>query len=66
MTRSSTYFPEDCDVPTGEDFTDGRMEGLPTQGACNGVRRPIRLDEAIMQGRRHRQLPAAGKADQPQ
>ena len=57
-------------VLTGEEFIDGTMEGLPTQGAGTRLRCPIRLRKAVMEGRTYRQLQAAdfgpGKAAQPQ
>lgn len=50
-------------VPTGEEFIDGTMEGLPTQGAGTWVRRPIRLRKAVMESRSYRQLQATGKIE---
>ena len=53
VPRPSTYFLTGglrYVVPTGEEFIDGTMEGLPTHGSRTWVRRPIRLRKAVMEG----------------
>ena len=41
----------------------GTMEGLSAQRAGTGVRRPIRLRKAVVEGRSHHQAEATGKVE---
>ncbi len=61
LGRDDYDFVDAVVVPTGEEFIYGTMEGLPAQRAGTGIRRPVRLRKAIMEGRSHHQLQATGK-----
>ena len=63
LGRDDYDFIDAVVVPTGEEFIYGTVEGLPAQRAGTGVRRPVRLGKAVMEGRRHRQLQATGQIE---
>jgi hypothetical protein len=50
-------------VPTGEEFIYGTMEGLTAERAGAGVRGPVGLRKAVVEGRSHHQLQAAGQIE---
>jgi hypothetical protein len=63
LGRDDYDFVDAVVVPTGEEFIYGAMEGLPAERAGTGVRRPVRLGEAVMKGRRRHQLQATGQIE---
>ena len=63
LGRDDYDFIDAVVVPTDEEFIYGTVEGLPAQRAGTGVRRPVRLGKAVMEGRRHHPLQATGQIE---